>query len=100
MLSSRLRRRAPLRFSDSRQLLVPVHHCQVTVSTVGLVSEMQRFTASSRAQLAVSLHATTDEVGTCTWAPASHAGCMSSHMHGFSPCTPILLIYVTAGQQQ
>jgi 23S rRNA (adenine2503-C2)-methyltransferase len=37
-------------------------HKKVTVSTVGLVPEMQRFTASSRAQLAVSLHATTDEV--------------------------------------
>lgn len=35
---------------------------QVTVSTVGLVPEMQRFSRSSRAQLAVSLHATTDEV--------------------------------------
>lgn len=35
---------------------------QVTVSTVGLVPEMQEFMARSRAQLAVSLHATTDEV--------------------------------------
>ncbi len=34
----------------------------MTVSTVGLVPEMQRFSRSSRAQLAVSLHATTDEV--------------------------------------
>lgn len=35
---------------------------QVTVSTVGLVPEMQEFMARSRAQLAVSLHATTDDV--------------------------------------
>ena len=36
--------------------------CQVTVSTVGLVPEIRRFCAQSRSQLAVSLHATTDEV--------------------------------------
>jgi len=35
---------------------------QITVSTVGLVSEMRRFAAEGQAQLAVSLHATTDEV--------------------------------------
>ena len=35
---------------------------QVTVSTVGLVDELEQFQARSKAQLAVSLHATTDEV--------------------------------------
>lgn len=35
---------------------------KITVSTVGLLPEMRRFVASSRAVLAVSLHATTDEV--------------------------------------
>jgi 23S rRNA (adenine2503-C2)-methyltransferase len=35
---------------------------QVSVSTVGLIPEMRTFCASSRAQLAVSLHATTDDV--------------------------------------
>eukprot|EP00967_Tisochrysis_lutea_P158244 scaffold322945_cov23-Tisochrysis_lutea.AAC.1 len=35
---------------------------QITVSTVGLVDEMKRFVPQSRAQLALSLHATTDEV--------------------------------------
>lgn len=35
---------------------------KITVSTVGLVPEIRRFAAESRAQLAVSLHATTDEV--------------------------------------
>ena len=35
---------------------------RVTVSTVGLIPEMQALVASSSAQLAVSLHATTDEV--------------------------------------
>lgn len=35
---------------------------QVTVSTVGLVEEMRQFAATSRAVMAVSLHATTDEV--------------------------------------
>lgn len=65
--SSQPRRMSPQRLSDSRQLPVPVRWCQVTVSTVGLVPEMQRFTASCRAQLAVSLHATTDEVWACTW---------------------------------
>lgn len=35
---------------------------KVTVSTVGLVKEMRLFVQQSRAQLAVSLHATTDEV--------------------------------------
>ena len=35
---------------------------QVTVSTVGLVPEIRRFCAESRSQLAVSLHATTDDV--------------------------------------
>eukprot|EP00887_Chlorella_sp_A99_P001273 scaffold14.g1273.t1 len=34
---------------------------KITVSTVGLLPEMRRFVASSRAVLAVSLHATTDE---------------------------------------
>jgi 23S rRNA (adenine2503-C2)-methyltransferase len=55
---------------------------QVTVSTVGLVPEMQRFTASSRAQLAVSLHATTDEVCFPTWSPPSqHAMLLDSGGH-------------------
>lgn len=36
---------------------------QITVSTVGLVPEMRQFAAESRAVMAVSLHATTDEVG-------------------------------------
>ena len=35
---------------------------KIIVSTVGLVPEMRRFIASGRAKLAVSLHATTDEV--------------------------------------
>lgn len=35
---------------------------QVTVSTVGLVDVLERFAASSNVQLALSLHATTDEV--------------------------------------
>jgi 23S rRNA (adenine2503-C2)-methyltransferase len=35
---------------------------KVTVSTVGLVPEMETLAASSSVQLAVSLHATTDEV--------------------------------------
>lgn len=35
---------------------------KITVSTVGLVPAMRRFAASSRAALAVSLHAATDEV--------------------------------------
>lgn len=38
-------------------------HNKITVSTVGLVPEMRRFAASSsKVQLALSLHATTDEV--------------------------------------
>ena len=37
-------------------------HNRVTVSTVGLIPEVQALVASSSAQLAVSLHATTDEV--------------------------------------
>eukprot|EP00195_Chlamydomonas_chlamydogama_P015783 CAMPEP_0202908476 /NCGR_PEP_ID=MMETSP1392-20130828/46166_1 /ASSEMBLY_ACC=CAM_ASM_000868 /TAXON_ID=225041 /ORGANISM="Chlamydomonas chlamydogama, Strain SAG 11-48b" /LENGTH=164 /DNA_ID=CAMNT_0049597841 /DNA_START=1 /DNA_END=491 /DNA_ORIENTATION=- len=37
-------------------------HNKVTVSTVGLVKEMREVVARSRAQLALSLHATTDEV--------------------------------------
>ena len=37
-------------------------HSQVTVSTVGLVPEIRQFCQSSNAQLAVSLHATTDEI--------------------------------------
>lgn len=37
-------------------------HNKVTVSTVGLVDVLERFAASSNVQLAVSLHATTDEV--------------------------------------
>lgn len=37
-------------------------HNKITVSTVGLVPEMRRFAAHSNAQLAVSLHAPTDEV--------------------------------------
>jgi 23S rRNA (adenine2503-C2)-methyltransferase len=39
-----------------------VHVPQVTVSTVGLVDVLERFAASSNVQLALSLHATTDEV--------------------------------------
>mmetsp|Transcript_28832 Transcript_28832/g.74419 ORF Transcript_28832/g.74419 Transcript_28832/m.74419 type:complete len:452 (+) Transcript_28832:65-1420(+) len=39
-----------------------VSHNKITVSTVGLVDEMKRFVPQSRAQLALSLHATTDEV--------------------------------------
>ena len=35
---------------------------RVTVSTVGLVPQMRRLVGSTRTQLAVSLHATTDEV--------------------------------------
>ena len=35
---------------------------QVTVSTVGLVPQLRHFVQNSPAQLAVSLHATTDEV--------------------------------------
>ncbi|EFN56750.1 hypothetical protein CHLNCDRAFT_22096, partial [Chlorella variabilis] len=35
---------------------------QITVSTVGLIPEMRRFSRESRAVMAVSLHATTDEV--------------------------------------
>ena len=57
---------------------------QVTVSTVGLVPEMEHFVGRCTAQLAVSLHATTDEVraaqkragsagvGLCGRAPTSH----------------------------
>lgn len=37
-------------------------HNKITVSTVGLVDEIRQFAARSNAQLAVSLHATTDEV--------------------------------------
>jgi len=37
-------------------------HNKISVSTVGLVPEMERFCRESSAQLAVSLHATTDEV--------------------------------------
>lgn len=36
---------------------------QITVSTVGLVPEMRQFSEQSKAVMAVSLHATTDEVG-------------------------------------
>lgn len=35
---------------------------QITVSTVGLVPEIREFVMRSKARLAVSLHATTDEV--------------------------------------
>ena len=35
---------------------------QVTVSTVGLVPQLRHFVENSPAQLAVSLHATTDQV--------------------------------------
>lgn len=35
---------------------------QVTVSTVGLVPQIEQFCRGSNAQLAVSLHATTNEV--------------------------------------
>lgn len=35
---------------------------KILVSTVGLIPEMRRFRASNRAKLAVSIHATTDEV--------------------------------------
>lgn len=35
---------------------------QVTVSTVGLVDRLEQFASSSNVQLALSLHATTDEV--------------------------------------
>jgi len=38
---------------------------QVTVSTVGLVPQLRHFVQNSPAQLAVSLHATTDEVCQC-----------------------------------
>ncbi len=38
---------------------------QVTVSTVGLVPQLRHFVQNSPAQLAVSLHATTDEVCHC-----------------------------------
>jgi 23S rRNA (adenine2503-C2)-methyltransferase len=41
---------------------VSCSYLQVTVSTVGLVDELEEFQARSKAQLAVSLHATTDEV--------------------------------------
>ncbi|KAK9804264.1 hypothetical protein WJX72_003906 [[Myrmecia] bisecta] len=37
-------------------------HNKISVSTVGLVPEIRRFCESSRAQLAVSLHATTNQV--------------------------------------
>ena len=49
----------------NQQFLLMSRMCtfvQVTVSTVGLVPEIRRFCAQSRSQLAVSLHATTDEV--------------------------------------
>lgn len=36
---------------------------QITVSTVGLIPEMRQFSEQSKAVMAVSLHATTDEVG-------------------------------------
>ncbi|KAI7844767.1 hypothetical protein COHA_001649 [Chlorella ohadii] len=39
-----------------------VSYNKITVSTVGLVPEMRQFAAESRAVMAVSLHATTDEV--------------------------------------
>jgi 23S rRNA (adenine2503-C2)-methyltransferase len=35
---------------------------QITVSTVGLVPEIKRFAVESKARLAVSVHATTDEI--------------------------------------
>ena len=45
--------------------LIPLPSPQITVSTVGLVDRLGEFLARcSTAQLAVSLHATTDEVGT------------------------------------
>jgi hypothetical protein len=73
------------------------------VSTVGLVPEMQRFTASSRAQLAVSLHATTDDVGTCTWASslhAGHTGALSTDPRLLAMCLHrAMLMCVTACQQ-
>ena len=37
-------------------------HSQIIVSTVGLIPEIRSFLASRKAKLAVSLHATTDEV--------------------------------------
>lgn len=37
-------------------------YTQITVSTVGLVPEIREFVKNSKARLAVSLHATTDEV--------------------------------------
>ena len=37
-------------------------HNKVSVSTVGLIPEMRALVATCSAQLAVSLHATTDEV--------------------------------------
>ena len=44
-------------------MLASVALCmQVTVSTVGLVPQLRHFVQNSPAQLAVSLHATTDEV--------------------------------------
>lgn len=42
--------------------LTTAPHSQITVSTVGLVPEIREFVRTSKARLAVSLHATTDEV--------------------------------------
>jgi len=39
-----------------------ISHNKISVSTVGLVPEIERFSMESEVQLAVSLHATTDEV--------------------------------------
>jgi adenine C2-methylase RlmN of 23S rRNA A2503 and tRNA A37 len=36
--------------------------CKITVSTVGLVPELRRLAAETSVQVALSLHATTDEV--------------------------------------
>lgn len=39
-----------------------LNHLQITVSTVGLVPELREFVQRSKARLAVSLHATTDDL--------------------------------------
>ena len=51
-----------LRHGMLRRAVTTPAHAQITVSTVGLVLQMRALVACSGAQLAVSLHATTDEV--------------------------------------
>ncbi|EFJ41566.1 hypothetical protein VOLCADRAFT_42666, partial [Volvox carteri f. nagariensis] len=46
----------------SHYLGLHISHNKVTISTVGLVPEMRSVVARSRVQMALSLHATTDEV--------------------------------------